>query len=247
MKGVTGLVIAAILALAGGICNWLYIQKQADRYTRIGFVKVDVSKIQIGDKLKQEHFAKVDFPEEFLGNIETVAVKWIDLQTILGQTATRNYVKNQLVLHEDLKTPPSRPLNEMISPTEVVMWLPVDAKSFNPAHVNPGDTVSFRFNNKFRTPTLAGQKPPEDAMAPIDEIIGPFRILALGNRRASAEVAKASGIRGGAENVIAIGVTKTPTGLDSKATRISELLALSNFKGVQVLLHSARAENAVAQ
>jgi hypothetical protein len=245
MKGVTGLVIAAVLALSGGICNWLYIQKQADRYTRIGFVKVDVAKIQIGDKLKEGHFAKVDFPQEFLGNIETVAVKWIDLQTIIGQHATRDYVKNQLVLHEDLKTPPVRPLNEMIGPTEVVMWLPVDAKSFNPAHVNPGDLVSFRFNNRFKIPTPVGQAPPDAGAVRIDEIIGPFRILALGNRRASAEVAKASGLRGGAENVIAIGVTKTATGLDAQATRISELLAISNFKGVQVLLHSARTvENA---
>lgn len=241
MKGVTGIVIAAILASAGGICNWLYIKNQADQYTRIGFVAVDVEQIKTGDKLKQEHFIKVDIPEKNLGNIETVAVKWIDLQTIVGQVATRTYARHQLVLHEDLRTPPSKPLNEMIGPNEIVLWLPVDPRSFNPAHVNPGDMVSFRFPKQFtNAPTLAGQQPANDEVLPQDEVIGPFRILALGDRRGSTEVAKAAGQRTGAENVIAVGVEMRGAGLEPKAARISELLALTNFKGVQVLLHAAK-------
>ena len=36
MKGITGIIIAAALAVTGGVCNWLYIQKQADSYRRIG-------------------------------------------------------------------------------------------------------------------------------------------------------------------------------------------------------------------
>jgi hypothetical protein len=243
MKGVVGLVIAAILASAGGACNWLYIQNQADRYKRIGFVKVDTSSIKVGDKFKEGHFARVDFPEEFLGNIETVAVKWIDLQTIVGQVATRDYSQNQLVLHEDLRTPPSRPLNEMIGPNEIVMWLPVDPRSFNPSHVNPGDMVSFRFPRGTQFPRQVGQNGANDEPIAHDVVIGKFRILALGNRRGSTEVARAAGQRGGAENVIAISVETDGTDVETKAVQISELLAKTNFKGVQVLLHPASVSN----
>lgn len=237
MKGVTGLIIALTLAIAGGACNWMYIARQADRYERVSFVKVDADQIRAGARFKREDFGKVDIPKNNLGNLETVAVKWIDLSTVLNRVASKNYVRDQILLQDDLTTPASGDLNKKIGPEERVMWLPVDPRGFNPQHVNPGDMVSFRVPKLLTggpTPVVS-----EDDEPQIDEIVGPFRILALGNRKGDPQIAKAYGQRFGSENVLAISVKMRGSSLDPRAQRILDVLATSNFKGVQVLLHPA--------
>lgn len=238
MKGVSGLIIAAALAIAGGICNWLYIARQADRYERESFVKVKVDQIRAGDRFKRQDFDKVDIPKNNLGNLEKIAVRWQDLSTIVGQPAVKNYVRDQLILQDDLKTPPSENLNKKIGPNERVVWLPVDPRSFNPQHVNPGDMVSFRIpacmSGSPSTAAVGAEEP-----APLEEIIGPFRILALGNRRGTPETARATGQRFGSENVMAVSVEIRGTELEPKAKKIFKIVSMTNFKGVQVLLHPA--------
>ena len=237
MKGIPGLIIAAALALAGGICNWLYIAKQADRYERESFVVVRVDQIRAGDKFKREDFSKVDIPKNNLGNLEKIAVHWQDLDAVVGLPAVKDFVRDQLILQDDLKTPPQENLNRKIGPDERVVWLPVDPRSFNPQHVNPGDMVSFRI------PTgMSGASPTavvSDESAPLEEILGPCRILALGNRKGSPETARAAGQRFGSENVMAVSVRIDGTQLEKKAQTIFQVLAKTNFKGVQVLLHPA--------
>ncbi len=236
MKGVTGLIIALTLAISGGICNWMYIARQADGYERVSFVKVDADQIRVGDRFKREHFGKVDIPKNNLGNLETVAVKWIDLSTVINRVASKNYVRDQIILQDDLTTPASGDLNKKIGPDERVMWLPVDPRGFNPQHVNPGDMVSFRVPKLLTggpTP-VASDEGDEPAS---DEIIGPFRILALGNRKGDPQIGKAYGQRFGSENVLAISVKVRGTSLEPRAQRILDVLATTNFKGVQVLLH----------
>jgi len=236
MKGITGIIIAAALALTGGICNWLYLQKQADNYRRVGFVKVK-SDLRLGDQFKPDHLEQVQFPEAFLGNLDTVAVRWSDKDSIIGTRATRKYVRDQLVLHEDLRTPPARPINELLGKNEREMTLPIDNRMFNPGHVNPGDEVSFWFPRVARSPAVAGS---EDNPVPNDEeeIIGPFRILAIGNRRGSREVQKAAGQRAGSESSISISITIQDNGQpEARASRLKLLFAMTNGKGVQILLH----------
>jgi hypothetical protein len=238
MKGVPGLIIAAALAIAGGICNWLYIARQADRYERESFVIVKVDQIRAGDKFKRQDFDKVDIPKNNLGNLEKIAVRWQDLSTVVGQPAVKNYVRDQLILQDDLKTPPSENLNKKIGPNERVVWLPVDPRSFNTQHVNPGDMVSFRV-----PPAMGGSPTPAavgvEEAAPPEEIVGPFRILALGNRRGTPETARVAGQRFGSENVMAVSVEIRGTELEPKARRIFDIVSRTNFKGVQVLLHPA--------
>ena len=236
MKGVTGLIIALTLAIAGGVCNWMYIARQAENYERVAFVKVGDERIRAGDKFKRDHFEKVEIPKNLLGNLETVAVKWIDLTTVVNRVATKDYVTDQIILQSDLTTPAATDLNKKIGPDELVMWLPVDPRAFMSQHVNPGDMVSFR------VPRLLTSGPTpvtsEDDDGPVsDEIIGPFRILALGNRKGDPAVAKAYGQRSGSENVLAISVKKRDTSLEPRAQRIADILATTSFKGVQVLLH----------
>ena len=237
MKGITGIIIAVALALTGGICNWLYLQKQADSYRRIGFVKVKTDHIRLGDQFKPDHLEQVQFPEAFLGNLEKVAVRWSDKDSIIGTRATRVYVRDQLVLHEDLRTPPARPINELLGKNEREMTLPIDNRMFNPGHVNPGDEVSFWFPKVARGPAAPGSA---DNPVPTDEeeIIGPFRILAIGNRRGSREVQKASGQRVGSESSISISITIQDNGQpEIRASRLKQMFAMTNGKGVQILLH----------
>lgn len=236
MKGITGIIIAAALAITGGVCNWLYIQKQADSYRRIGFVKVVANDIRIGDRFKPEHFEEVQFPEAFLGKLDTIAVRWSDVDSVIDTRATREYVRDQLVLHEDLRTPPARPLNELLGKDEREMTLPIDTRMFNPAHVNPGDEVSFWFPKVAASaPAVGSDEPVPDGQ---EEIIGPFRLLAVGNRRGSREVQKASGQRAGSESSIGISFTILPSGQpEPRAIRLKQLFAMTNGKGVQILLH----------
>lgn len=238
MKGIPGLIIAATLAIAGGICNWLYIAKQADRYERESFVVVRVDQIRAGETFKRQDFDKVEIPKNNLGNLEKIAVRWQDLSTVIGQAAVKDFVRDQLILQDDLKTPPQENLNRKIGPDERVVWLPVDPRSFNPQHVNPGDMVSFR------VPTAMGGSPTPAAVGSddkpvLEEILGPFRILALGNRKGTPETARLAGQRFGSENVMAVSVRINGTQLEDKAKKIFEVVAMTNFKGVQVLLHPA--------
>jgi len=246
MKGMQGLIIALVMAIAGGVCNWMYLANQADRYERMAFIKVDVDEIRIGDKFKEEHFAKVEIPRNALGNIETTAVKWSDLNTVVGKVAIRDYARDQILLHEDLRTPPTMPLNKLIGKDELYFWLPIDPRSLNPQQVNPGDLISFRVPRQ-GVPTPATGNLDGDATKPkaelgvsaIDEIIGPFRILALGNRRGSLEVAKAGGQTGGSESSIALVAEFRDGKFERKAARIIDINATTGMKGVQPLLHPA--------
>jgi hypothetical protein len=69
------------------------------------------------------------------------------------------------------------------------------------------------------------------------ETIGPFRILALGNRLGTPEVLRASGQAAAQENVMAVAVKLIGRDLDEPGQKLSELLRITNFQQVQVLLH----------
>lgn len=236
MKGVTGLVIALTLAIAGGICNWLYVRNQADRYERENFIYVKVDQIRKGDKFNKDDFGMLQIPKNNLGNLEKVAQRWDDLPAITDFVAQRDFVRGQVLLQDDLTTVASTDLNEKIGPNERIIQIPVDPRTFTPRHVNPGDVISFRVPRYLGSPRPAA---PGDGVSdpPPEEIIGPFRILALGNRRGRPEPAIAAGQRFGQENAISIAVEIRGDELEPKAQRILDLLAMTNFKGVQVLIH----------
>ena len=239
MKGIQGLAIALALGITGAVCNWLYIAQQAQNYERVAFLAVDNgTQVDAGDKFTKDHFMKVDIPKKDLGNLENTAVKWSDLILVVGQPATKDYSGGEIILNQDLRTPAKEDLNKLIGKDERVMWLPVDARAFNPQHVNPGDQVSFKVPGFLRQNPASANGASGSTPAG-DEIIGPFRILALGNRKGRREIRKAAGLSSGSENVIAISVEVRGTQLEPKAQRISEVLQLTNFQGVQVLLHPA--------
>lgn len=70
------------------------------------------------------------------------------------------------------------------------------------------------------------------------ETIGPFTILALGNRLGSLEVMKAAKMQPVQENVLAIRVGKNGTEEAKRADQLWSLLQASNFRQVSIKLHS---------
>lgn len=245
MKGIQGLIVAGLLALVGGVCNWLYLANQADRYERVAFIAVKSDEIRIGEKFKAEDFLKVEIPRNNLGNLEKIAVRFDEHVTVVGQVATRTYTRDQLILWHDLKTPAKSDLNELITEDELIFWLPVDPRTFNPQQVNPGDLVSFRVpRHVMPTPVTEGVGSPEPVPMAVevaggDEIIGPFKILALGNRKGRPEVAKAAGQSSGSETTLTLIAQFPDKKLERKAQRIFQVLEQTGFKGVQPLLHPA--------
>lgn len=89
-------------------------------------------------------------------------------------------------------------------------------------------------------PTLAAGSEPAPGPPVVrggSEIIGPFRVLSLGNRLGSLEVMQANHIPQVQENVMTISVQVVGDELEPKAKKLWEALCRTNFRGVGVLLH----------
>lgn len=238
MRGMQGLAIAAALGVVGAICNWLYISRLASDLDKVSFVFTKPGvQINHGDVFKASDFQRVDIPEAYLGNLEKVGVLWQDVHTIVGEPAKKTYRGNEILLEEDLKTPTARKLSELIGENEVVRWVSVDTRSFQSNNVDPGDMVSFEVSSIGGTTAPRGTG---NAAAPNTEIIGPFRILQIGQRLDPRDVHRAAGRSTGSEHSIAIAVQFEKNKLDPKADRLFDALRLSGNKGANVLLHSSR-------
>lgn len=175
-------------------------------------------KINAGDKFSEAHFMKVSIPGNNLGNLDKVAVKWDARVTVVGQSATRSYSPGEILLWHDLRTSPELDIKKLLSADERVLWIPVDTRTFVPALVNVGDNVSFivpRVGGAF--PTFVEESGAVASKAPsVIETIGPFRILALGNRLGSPEVLRAAGQIFSQENVMVVAVRVAGGEFDEK-------------------------------
>jgi len=236
MKGAQGIMVAVALGVVGFVCNWLYLEREAGRVELVEFVGISkTARVNRGDVIQLDHLVPISVPRNHKTQLAQVAVLWEQRDLVIGQKATRTMAESgtELVMHRDLTTPAAKDINELIAENERVMWLPVDSRTFNPQHVDPGDEVSFRIPEfgegaSRSSPTKGG-----------GQIIGPFRILALGNRKGRRDVRQAAGLASGAENVIAVAVkVENPGGkLEARAETLAGILAVNNFQGVQVLLH----------
>ena len=236
MKGAQGIMIAVALGVVGFVCNWLYLEGQARGDQMVEFVGVTKdARVNRGDTFHADHLTRIPVPRKYQGQLSELAYLWKDRNLVIGRKAIRTMggQGTELVMDKDLETPSAQDINEQIAENERVMWLPVDSRTFLPQHVDPGDQVSFRIP-EFGTGT--GSSRPT---AGGGQIIGPFRILALGNRKGRRDVRRAAGLASGAENVIAIAVkVENPGGkLEARAETLAGILALNSFQGVQVLLH----------
>jgi hypothetical protein len=251
MKSVQGLVVAIALGIAGAIFNWMYLNSGPSREATVSFVGVKQGQIvNRGELLREEQLVPLVLPETWVGNLKDFAVKYKDKSTVVGVPVSRTLEGECLLMNDDLKTPPPE---LKLEAGDSAMSITVDSRAFVPSLFNPGDTVSFMIP-RVATPTPAmpgapgAPVPPgvvgEVGSAPTSpvETIGPFTILALGNRFGSVGVTKAAKQQSVSENVLTIRVSPGVTGETEKAEKLWSLLQSSNFRQVGVLLHSRKKE-----
>jgi len=243
MKGAPGLLFAVGLGIVGAFCNWLYLANKAKQLDMVDFIAIaDDVKINPGDKFNESHFMPLSIPENAAnaGNLGKVAVYWKDRATVVGEPATKSYSPGEMLLQRQIRTPPEMNINKLLMADERLLWIPVDTRTFVPSLVNAGDLVSFIVPRlTLATPVAEGDEGGEKKPAASTELIGPFRILALGNRLGSQEVQRAAGITASQENVMAVAVKVVGGDFDEKGQKILDNLRTTNFQQVQVILHPA--------
>jgi Flp pilus assembly protein CpaB len=238
MKGIGGLILALAIGIIGAFSNWFYLAQKSRQLAKVSFIGISENRaINAGDLLQEADFVPIEIPAAHIGYLEQAAYRYSERQTVAGMTAPRAYGPGEILLRLDVRTPPQLDIKKMLGENERVMWIPVDTRSFVASLVQAGDNVSFL------VPKMTGPLPvsPDGARPPAGdgqtEIIGPFRILALGNRMGSVEVMRAAGMSPAQENVMAVSVKLVNNALDDQSRKLSELLRLTNFQQVQVLLH----------
>lgn len=236
MKGTQGLIIAASLAVVGMLCNWFYITNKAVDLEKEAFIYVKRSaRIRAGDRFKKEHFGKVEIPRKYVGNLKDVAVLWESLDTVVGKTATRSYPRDRILLHEDLATPPSKSLPDQLNPDEEAYAVLVNPTVFVPENHNPGELISFIM------PRDRGSLGERNATVKPGTAAGPFRILRIGSRGGSLEVARLSGRSTSRSNVITIPLTKDKKdNYDPKSQLLMKMVQEAGGQGLEVKVESAR-------
>ena len=239
MRGITGLLIAAGLGLAGALCNWMYLDSLASGEARVAFigVKPDV-RLNVGDQFKLDHFEPVEIPKSRLGNLQDVAPLWSAREAVAGLRANKPFAGGEIILRIDMETPSQQELAKTLAEDEVARWVPIDPRAVIPEQINPGDLVSFETPQTAAAPTPATENsgPPS---ATGREVIGPFRVLAVGARRERPNIQQARGRSSGPENTITIAVRMTDGKMESRAVRLFDAVRASGSQGVYVLLHSA--------
>src|ERR1700749_2011236 len=103
MKGIQGLLLSVGLGLAGAVCNWLYLERLANKEQRLSFIaiKSDVQ-VNVGDPLRESQVVKVDIPRSSVGNLEQVAPPWSQLAAVVGFPSSRSFRGGELVLYQDI-------------------------------------------------------------------------------------------------------------------------------------------------
>jgi hypothetical protein len=240
MKGTMGLVVAAALGVVGALCNWMYLNRQANDYQHVDFVMISPdAQINLGDRFQESHFAKVAIPklyaEDQLGH---VGIQWKDRMTVLGQRATRSYRGGELLLQQELSTPVQKDTAEMIGEDEVTFEVPIDPRTFVSENYRPGDEVYF-FAPRYVASAQNATAAPSIASA-ASQVAGPFRILALGSRKSSLEVEQAARKRLTREDVITIGLDFKNGQFGKDAQVLFDVLQITGNQGVQVAKISAK-------
>ncbi len=258
MKGIQGLILALGLGMAGALFNYAYLVQKSTELDMVYFIGIkDEVTLNSGEKLTEEHLVPVGIPEKTVGNLKDFAYLWEAVSSVVGRPVYRTLTGGSLLLRDDIKTPPPKVVLEK---NERLVWVSVSSSNFVPSLISPGDEVDFAILYGGPTPAYmadspasgesaseegsesSSAKPAPSSMFPRGKarqvIIGPFKILTLGNRLSSPEVWQAWGKQASNENVIGISVRVDETGqLEPKAQTLLSLLHESGFRNVIVMLH----------
>jgi hypothetical protein len=233
MKGITGIVVAIGLGIAGALANLFYLHSEAQKVETVSFIGVKKS-VNSGERLLEDNLVEVKIPKDHVGNLVQFAYAWEALKSVTGAPVWRALDCSKgavLLLQTDIQTPHKELVLQKGERAECV---PVP-RTFITKHINPGDKVSFRFWNTVPAPTPArankdsapaataadpattaagdstAKPEAQDAgFAPAEpsDPIGPFVVMAIGTRLDSEAVTKAAKIPQSQENVLVIRVSK---------------------------------------
>lgn len=236
MKSGHALILAVGLGIGGAVLNSFYLYNKSRDVVTESFVGI-ASEVKPGERLLMKHLVAVPIPANQARILEKFAVRFGDKETALNKPVSRLLTEGSLLLEDDLRTPP--PQLEL-GEGELAWPIPVDTRALVPSLIKPGDEVWFLGTaTPVAYPTPAGDRPiPENdsdgtaAVGPAgppvasrsSRIIGPFTVLALGNRLGSAEVMRAAKIRQVQENVMLVKVTMESGSLKSPAKELLDLL-----------------------
>lgn len=234
MKGIQGLAIAGAMGVVGAVCNYLYIAQRARELEKVDFVYIKAdARVNAGQKFKDKHFGRVSIPKKYIGNLEKIAVKWDARHTVGGLVAHKSYNANEILLNTDLRTPAQTTISGLLSPDEISREVLVDSATFISSHLNPTDRVLFFAPTGTRG---GGAADPSGTLRQA----GPFRILAIGSRLGSIDVAKAAGMRRSQGSTITVPLMFKDNKYDKQALELQELIANSNGQGLTVSIVSAQ-------
>jgi len=246
MKGSHALGLAVVLGLGGAILNAYYLYRKSQAVDKVEFVGI-ASEVKPGERLLAKYLVAVPIPKKQAEILDDFAYRFDDRQTVIDRPVSRLLSPGSLLLEDDLRTPPQQ---LELGKNELAWPIPVDTRAFVPSLIKPGDEVWFLgAATAVAYPTPAGNQPIPDgapdgapdaaesggpAAAPrpsaAAKIIGPFTVLALGNRLGSAEVMQAAKIRQVQENVMLVKVTMEGGSLKSPAKELLRLMEETNSR-----------------
>lgn len=244
-----GLIIAVVLGVVGAVLNLLYLHGKASDFEKVAFLSIrEGTEVRRGEAFREEHFAPLEIPKIAVSSqLSEAAILYKARGTVIDIKATRDYTGGEMILEDQLKTPPAQ-LN-LSDPKERAMWVPVDTRTFVPTLVLPGDYVSFmvpKGNLPVAPPPSEGGEEIGDGNGPAispplplgdTEMVGPFKVLSVGNRLGSSDVFKAAGMPQQQENVLTISVRADGNQLDPMAKKLWDLLQAGGFRQAGVILH----------
>jgi hypothetical protein len=260
MKSVHALIIAAFLGVLGAVFNYAYLSSRAVRDTTVDFIVVKKgSAVTRGERLSADpasgNIERLSIPENNVGKLKDLAVLWDSRQSVDGVAVWRTLGEGDMLLREDLKTPPPA---LALDKDESLRYVSVSGAAFVPSHITPGeDWVSFLVPTAPAAgrPTPAGAAParpagaadlrpePDENAATVTgptRPIGPFKVLSVGNRLGSAKVWSAAKLPQLQENVLGIRVSKKVPGELEKANELAACLQAGGFRQVGIELHSRK-------
>jgi hypothetical protein len=192
------------------------------------------TKIKVGDVLLESHFAEVPVPARYADQLKKFVFLYRDKGTVTRIKAIREYAGGDLVHREDYKTPEQE---IALKPDERMVWVAVESRAFVPSLVNPGDQITFVFPQ----PGLGAVEAGVAGAGSASELIGPFRVGALGTRLGDVKVSQAYSAGRSEERQIGIIVRVEGGKLEANALRLLELTAGGN-RSVAVALHPRERE-----
>lgn len=227
MKGLTGIIVAAIFGVLGAALNWFYLASKAQQLETVSFLGVrEGVTISEGTEFQASHFAEVRIPKIHAGDLEDFVYLYHDLPTIEHLRATKSYVGGSLIFKQDTRTPATQ---LKLGPNEVLLTINVANRS---PLIQPGDRISFT------SPSFTTGGAGTEGV----EMIGPFKVAAIGNQLGSRDVMEAHRIQPIQSNQIGIVARMENGQLEAKAQSLMQMVTGQGARELMVVWHGRDAE-----